>query len=133
MRRECGKDYAAAVKNARDLIRKGKADEPRADLRGFSPRRFLSLALPESVEAKLFDYDGPLRHFSSLRLPVLAFFGSREGYACRAVFEMGEILGERSRSEHFEYFTISGGDHSFRGLEPLTARRAFDWLKTVLP
>ncbi|MBP7275094.1 MAG: alpha/beta fold hydrolase [Kiritimatiellae bacterium] len=128
VRRDGGARYASLVRMARGLADGPDADRPDARLNGFSPRRFLSIALPESAEARLFDYDGRMTAFASLRLPILAAFGTREQYACRPVREMGEILGARCRSEDFEFHLVTGGDHSFHGREELTMRRVMEWI-----
>lgn len=134
VRRESGTHYSADVRHARAQVRRGgpAADRPDARLRGFSPRRFLSIALPHAPEARLFDYGGRLADFASLRLPILAVFGTREKYACQPVEEMGEILGARSRSDAFEFHLVPGGDHSFRGLETATVRRCLGWIRGQL-
>lgn len=132
VRRECGRSHAAMVRRARARVERGVGDRPDPQLRGFSARRFLSLALPESVEAQLFDYNGPMARFASLRLPILAVFGTREEYACRPVAEMGERLGSLSRTDAFEFHLVPGADHSYRPHEDATARRMLAWLQPHL-
>jgi pimeloyl-ACP methyl ester carboxylesterase len=132
-RRETGRRYSAALRRAATRVAAGKGDAPDPCCRGFSARRFLSLARPGATEAELFNYDGPLRVFSGLRLPVLALFGTREEYACRPVTEMGKILGSHSRSEDFEFFVIPQADHSFRRHETTTVARIFDWIRRHSP
>ena len=134
VRRQTGRKYAADVRYARARVRKGGPGADRSDpkLSGFSPRRFLSIALPGSPEARIFDYSGRLTAFASLRLPILAVFGTQEKYACRPVEEMGEILGARSRSDAFEFHLVPGGDHSFRSLEGPTVRRCLQWIQAHL-
>ena len=130
VRRECGPRYASMVRHARARTLAGGPDADRPDprLNGFGARRFLSIATPEAVEARLFDYGGRMATFASLRLPILAVFGTREGYACRPVEEMGEILGARCRSDDFEFHLVPGGDHSFHGREEPTMRRVMEWI-----
>jgi pimeloyl-ACP methyl ester carboxylesterase len=132
VRRECGRAHATMIRRARAQVERGEGDRPDPRLRGFSPRRFLSLALPDSLEAQLFDYSGPMRRFASLRLPVLAVFGTREEYACRPVAEMGERLGTLSRAEAFEFHLVPGADHSYKPHEQTAVRRMLAWLQAHL-
>jgi pimeloyl-ACP methyl ester carboxylesterase len=97
-RRDLGARYRYWLHRARRLVQAGRGDTLLPMLyEKFSAHRFLGIADPRSLEAQLFNYDGALRHFRSIRCPVLAFFGTREEFACRPVAEMGEALRQRTR------------------------------------
>ena len=129
-RRDLGKKYGYWLNHARRLVKQGKGKTLLPMLyEKFSAKRFLSIADPRSTEAQLFDYNGTMRHFRSIRCPILAFLGAREEYACQPVPQMGETLRSKTRSENFHFFAVSGGDHGFHGHTRATARRALRWLR----
>jgi dienelactone hydrolase len=95
---------------------------------GFTARRILSIADPEAVEAQLFHYEGRLRVFSRLALPMLVLFGTREEYACMPLRGMGERLRAATSSRRFAFKSIQGADHGFHGHEAETAEAVFAFL-----
>lgn len=132
-RRDLGRSYAYWLTRARRLVQQGKGKTLLPMLyEKFSAKRFLSIADPRSTEAQLFNYHGPMRHFRSIRCPILAFLGTREEYACQPVWQMGEILRDKTRSSNFHFFAVPGGDHGFHGHERATAARALRWLQQNL-
>jgi pimeloyl-ACP methyl ester carboxylesterase len=132
-RRDLGRRYNHWIRHARRLVKRGQGQTLLPMLyEKFSARRFLSIADPQSVEAQLFNYGGAMRHFRSIRCPILAFLGTREEYACQPVQQMGEILRAKTRSENFHFFAVPGGDHGFHGHERATAARALRWLQQNL-
>ena len=131
-RRDLGKKYSYWVNHARKLVKQGKGDTLLPMLyEKFSAHRFLSIADPQSVEAQLLDYNGAMRHFRSIRCPVLAFLGTEEQFACMPVKRMGEILREKTRSENFHFFLVPGGDHGLHGHTRAAAHRALRWLRGI--
>ncbi len=98
---------------------------------GFSARRFLSIADPDSLEARIFQYDGGLRVFSRLTLPMLVLFGTREEYACLPLAGMEARLKAATASRHFVFKAIRGADHGFHGHERETADAVTAFLKPV--
>ncbi len=129
-RRDLGRRYTFWLKHARQLVKRGQGKTLLPMLyEKFSARRFLSIADPQSVEAQLFNYAGLLRHFRTIRCPILAFLGTREEFACQPVRQMGEILRAKTHSENFHFFAVRGGDHGFHGHERATVARALRWLQ----
>ena len=129
-RRDLGARYACWLRRGRRLVSQGRGNTLLPMLyEKFSARRFLSIADPRSVEAQLFHYDGPLRHFRAIRCPVLAFLGTREEFACRPVAEMGTILRRVTRARPFHFFNVPGADHGFHGREAATVKRVLHWLQ----
>ncbi|NCC49742.1 MAG: alpha/beta fold hydrolase [Spartobacteria bacterium] len=131
-RRDIGKRADYWLKKAHALVRERKGDTllP-AECLGFTAKRFLSVADPTKLESKIFNYAGPLTHFSRVTAPTLVLFGSEEEYACIPVEKMGDILKNKSSSAHFTFHTIPGADHGFHGQEKQTARYMYTWLKSV--
>jgi len=129
-RRELQRRHGFWVARARRLVAAGRGAErlPPA-CKGFTARRFLSAADPRQAEAALFDYAGPMRLYRRIAGPVLAFFGTREEYACLPVQAMGRILREKSRSRRFAFAVVRGANHGFRGHERATVRLVLRWLQ----
>ena len=129
-RKQLGRSFNSWVKKAQEMEKEGRGNEllpPKCN--GFSARRFLDVSIPSRLEASVFDYEGPLKHFRALTLPVLAMFGSEEEFVVMPVDEMGAILKAKTRATPFRYVTIEGGDHSFRGCEAETVRLTMRWIK----
>lgn len=117
-RRMLGRKYAARVRTALALEAAGRGGvRMPPDCQQFTARRFLSVADRDRTEAALFDYDGPMRAWRRLRVPVLVLFGTREEYACLPVREMVRRLAARTTCPDFESLLIRGVDHGFHGRE----------------
>ena len=131
-RRDLGARYAYWLRRARGLVRQGRGGTLLPMLyEKFSAHRFLSIADPRSVEAQVFNYDGPLRHFRAIRCPLLAFLGTHEEFACRPVAEMGAILRQATRARPFHFFAVPGADHGFHGREAATVQRVLRWVRAL--
>ncbi|MDD2235682.1 MAG: alpha/beta fold hydrolase [Kiritimatiellae bacterium] len=126
--RDAGRSFNRWVKRAHHLVEEGRGDTlmPPQCL-GFSARRYLSVADPARTEAKIFNYEGQLTHFSRVTCPILLLFGSAEEYSCLPVETMHAILRKASRSIRFEDHIIPGADHGFHGCEAETTRRILTW------
>ncbi len=137
LRRDLGAaGMARMTARARRRVRAGQGDEPVSEgdglpefCRAFSARRFLSIADPDRVEARLFHYEGDLRLFSRLRLPMLVLFGSREEFACLPLPAMRDRLHAATRSGRFEFAIIRGADHGFHGHERAAADAVIGFLR----
>lgn len=131
VRREAGPRYHRWIKRARMLVKTGRAH---TTLRGrgclgFSARRFLSVADPKQIEARLFDMDGALREFSRIDIPILVALPLREQYACIPIPEMARRLKAVTRAKPFGVELIPRADHSFHGHETEAAQKILRWLK----
>lgn len=131
-RRDLGRYYTRWITRARQLVRTGKGDVrlPSCCL-NFSARRFLSAAAPGSVEANLFRFDGGLRIFRRLELPILAVFPEKEQYACIPVQQMAAKLLEVSMSPALHSAIIPDADHSFHGQEERCVKTCLRWIKKL--
>jgi len=132
-KRDLGRDYSRWLKRAGQLVADGKGDTrlPPCCL-NFSAHRFLSAVDPDEIEANLFRFDGDMRIFRQLKLPILAVFPEQEQYACMPVKKMAEILRAKSTSTEFHSILIPDADHSFHGQEETCVRNCIRWLKNFL-
>jgi pimeloyl-ACP methyl ester carboxylesterase len=145
-----GDDYAIVLRDmgaralarlagwARDRIAAGRGEDPLPTGRGapemcagFTARRFLSISEPRQTEAGLFQYDGPMRVFSRLTLPMLVLFGDREEFACLPPAVMGDRLREKTASRLFLFSIIPGADHGFHGKERETAAAVTAFIRSL--
>ncbi len=126
-RKELGRRWNGLVGRARTLVRarKGKTYDESLP---FAPARFLSIADPGRVEARLFNYDGALREFASVTAPIYVAFGTKDEGAVKPASEYIRILRERTGSRKFGSLLISGARHSFRGHEDELSRETMKWL-----
>lgn len=128
-RSELGKKYFQRLEKAKRWVSKGwKNRALPADCKFFTASRWLSIADRKQVEARLFDFAGPLREFSKITCPVLALFPADEQYACIPVREMAAILQKRTGSRKFKALIVTRADHSFHGAEKIAAKKVLDWL-----
>ncbi len=128
-RRDLGPRYGYWVRRARQLVEEGKGDTrlPAACL-GFEAARFLSVAIRDELEASLFDFEGPMKHFRRIATPMLALFPAEEQFACIPVEEMADILEAKTRSADFERVVIPDADHSFHGQEKPAVLAISRWI-----
>lgn len=126
-RRNLGKRWKGMVERARALSRtkSGNVYNPKFP---FSPARFLSVADPRRIEARLFNYDGSLAEFSGIRTPMYVVFGTRDEGAVKPVRDYISILWENTSSDNFGSLIIKNARHSFSGYEDTVARAVTAWL-----
>jgi len=129
-KKRLGKKFGAVVRLCKTLVRRRKGDETRKEIpRGFSAQRFLSVADPGRVETRLFDYEGPLKEFSSITTPMFAAFGSKEEYAVKQVKTYLDLLEKRTTSKRFTKRIVKNADHGFWKHEHEVADAVVDWLQ----
>lgn len=128
VRRDLGASYLQWLERARAWISKGWTGRRLpAKCLGFAPLRFLSVADPRQLEARLFNFDGQLREFRAIRAPILALFPEREQFACIPVGAMAARLRACTRSRRFAAAIVPGADHSFHGAEAAAVTAILDW------
>ncbi len=128
-----GKRFSATVKQCRRYLRTRRGNEIGGKSTSFfSPRRFLSVADLAYAEARLFNYNGPLSEFGSIKTPICALFGSKEEYALMPVGKYISILEKRSSSRLFAGRVINGAGHSFEGYEAETASSVVKFARRAL-
>ncbi len=130
-RRRLGKKYLRERKVCAALIKSGRGKIIAPDSSGFSAQRLDSLINPSRVEARLYDYNGKLKEFGSLKIPILAVFGDEEENAIKSVGKYLELLDSKSSSRRFNGLLIYGANHSFEGKELELVRSAEAWLEKL--
>lgn len=130
VRRDLGRAYERRMAQARRWVARGWTSRKLpASCLGFTAPRFLSVADPRQLEARLFNFEGPLTEFRSLRTPILALLPAQEEFACLPVPAMAERLRRRTRSRRFHAAIVPDADHSFHGAEAAATRVLLDWLQ----
>lgn len=130
-RRDLGRRFDAVVARARALVTAGRGREPIAGMHEvFSARRFLGIADRTRAEAAVFDYERPMRAFRSLRVPVLALFGSREEFAVMPGTQMLARLAALHPLGRVATRTVPGADHGFHRREAAVAATVRSWIST---
>ena len=127
-KKELGRRFDGIVNKCKKLVRQGRGKTfgviPSSI---FSAKRFLSVADLKNVEARLFDYGGPLKEVCSIKAPILAIFGSRDQYTTEPVRKYMETLKRKRGTKPFTYTIIRGAKHSFDGHEEEMAKIASGW------
>lgn len=129
-KRDLGRNYTRWLNRARQLAAKGKGETRLPpNCLNFSARRFISAVDPNETEANLFCFDGDMRIFSRLKLPLLAVLPEMEQYACIPVSDMADRLKVKSGSSRMDCALIPDADHSFHGQEEICVKVCLNWLR----
>ncbi len=131
-KRDLGKAHSSWVKKAKRLVKAGRGDTILPKCNGFAAHRFLSVADESQIEAQLFNFNGPIRHYRKVSIPVLALLPEKEQYACIPISGAEKILRANSCSQKFDSVIIPEADHSFHGCEPAASRATFRWLNQTM-
>jgi pimeloyl-ACP methyl ester carboxylesterase len=131
-KKNLGRRFNSTIDMCKRLVRQGKGKTLDVVPSGLSAKRFLSAVDLSNVEARLFDYNGPLKEIRDIKAPVLAIFGSKEESALRPVKEYMEILERRRAGKPFSYSIINGAKHSFKKHEDDVAEIASCWITKQL-
>jgi pimeloyl-ACP methyl ester carboxylesterase len=132
-RKELGKNLKRIFALSNKLVKQKKGDTMIENALGFSAQRLQSVINLDRVEARLFNYNGGLKEFSSIKVPILAIFGSKEEYKTKPVERCLKILEEKTNSKSFSRLIIPGATHSFVKKEDEFAIPMMKWLKKILP
>ncbi len=131
-RKELGRDFGRVGRLCRRMMASGKGNAVASDRIGFSAQRLNSVTDLKRAEARIFGYGEPLKEFGSLRIPILAVFGSREEYAFMPVRKYLGILESKTPSMGFEGRIIGGANHSFDGHEAELANCVNSWIERIM-
>lgn len=132
-KRDFGKNFKKIQKLSGKMAASKKKNELVPNSGSYlSAQRLYSLMNPKSIEARLFDYEGNLKEFSSIRVPMYAAFGDKEEYAIENVAKSLKKLDKKTRSVAFTYSVIKGADHSFTGKFEVLGNELRRWLKTLV-
>jgi alpha-beta hydrolase superfamily lysophospholipase len=126
-KRDLGTHFDTIVSKCKWLIKAKEGGKTEGMPRGFSARRFLSVSDLKNAEARLFDYDGPLKEVGSIKAPMLAIFGSRDETAIKPVKKYMETLKSKRAGKPFSFAIIRGAKHSFGKHEDDVAKIASKW------
>ena len=95
----------------------------------FSAGRFASFADLKNVEARIFNYDSPrMKEFGTVRVPILAVFGTREENAVKPVRDYLMMLAANTKSRDFTGALVKGADHGFDGKEAELSSLVAKWI-----
>ncbi len=132
-KKELGRKFNSAVLTAKKMMKDRQADKPlQYSWQGFSARRFLSVADTKNVEARLFNYGGPLREFSAIKLPILAVLGSKEEWLWTPAKNYAKLLAKKASSMQFDSSIIDGANHGMYGKEAELAKVVAKWTGKLL-
>ena len=122
-----GKRFNTVVKMCKKLVQLKKGRSFKRVPLGFSAKRFLSVADLKNVEARLFNYNGPLKEICQVRAPVLALFGSADPLAPKPTKRYMELLKTRRGINPFQYALIKDAKHNFGRRSDDAAKIASEW------
>ncbi len=124
--------FKTKVRICRKMVRNKQGNKQSDQIpRGFSAKRFLSIADTRNAEARIFDYSGRLKEFSSIKTPIYAVFGSREEYAVKPVAEYLEMLKNKTHSRFYNHSVIKNANHSFVGYEIRVSQDTLAWISKL--
>ena len=126
-----GKNLDFVMKACMTMIRSHQEDDIAPDQSGYSAQRLDSVIDLSRVEARLFDYDGPLKEFATLTTPMLAIFGKKEENTIKPVGECLDILAKKTSSKRFGKLLIPDAMHSFEGKEEELVRKVENWIRRL--
>lgn len=127
-RADLGRNFNKVAKLSRMMVARGKGNETHSLIpSGFSAQRFDSTVNLKRIEARILNYDGPLKEFASIKVPILAMFGTKEEFAVKRVRACLKILEGKSKSENYRWHVVKGANHSFKGREAELARLIARW------
>lgn len=112
-----------ANKNTQAMVPQWMAFSPM-----FSAGVFLTVADPNSLSGRIFDYSGRLAEIRSMHLPVLAIFGSEDDYQIDPDEKLGVL---RKRLKECDTILIKQGTHGFVGCEKELSVSIGKWLENI--
>lgn len=131
-----GKDFVKTLKLAEDMVKNKSSDDfmptGLAGLPVISAARFVSLCSTSSTEADLFDYNGEMNEISTITLPILAVFGSRDIYLTMSPEKTLGILKSKAGKAECEIAVTKSAPHNFRDYEKQLVQLIDKWLGELL-
>lgn len=129
------KKHKESVQLARKLVRAGKGRElmpPKAEPSYFSAKRYYDLYSGSSVEASVFNYEGPMTAVQKIKTPMLAILGSKEEFAAMSPRKMLKVLDGKMKHPYSRTALIKGADHCFCLQEEEVETAVSKWLKNLV-
>ena len=131
-KRELGSRFSEAIKIANAMDKHGKGDRLTPSwISQYTAKRFLSYAVKNNPEARIFNYDSKMNEFGAVRIPVLAIFGSKDKHIVKSAKMMLSTLEKKSGSRYFKKKLIRGADHNFNGKQRTVAKTVIAWAERV--
>ena len=131
-----GKETDKIFKNVEDLVKNNKAGDymPKGllDLPIISAGRLYSLLSPFQIESGLFDYYGEMKELGSIKLPILAVFGSKDMYLTMSAEKTLKILKSKASKSKCDTAIIEDAPHNFRDYEKQLVEIIGKWLENVI-
>ncbi len=124
------KNYEKNLRIAKKMVREGNGNKllPK-EISNFSARRYLSFADPKNVEAKLFNYNGRMFHFSKIKEPFFVLFGENDIFAEKKAEDCFEKMRKISKSKKLETCIVPKADHCYFGKEKIVAKKIKEYLE----
>ncbi len=129
------KKFKEWLQIARRMVRSGKGKElmpAEVEPSYFSAKRYYELYRPGSIEGNLFNYEGKLRSVSKIKVPILAFLGSREEFAAMPPRKMLKILDNKYVHPYSKGVLIRDADHCFCMQEEEVEAVVSRWLRRLV-
>lgn len=139
-------DYAGAVKKyglpkirklvtmSRALLKSGKGDDLLSQKiwagEPDTPRRFISLYTPDSVEQSIFSHFEPNKKakiLSAVRVPILAILAEKDEFADRSAGVIVQWFETHTRAP-LQSLVAKGATHGFKEVEDSVAKAMTDWI-----
>jgi pimeloyl-ACP methyl ester carboxylesterase len=130
-RRGLGSRHARMRRVCARMIRSGKGNTPVPGGSGLSAQRLDSLTNPKRIESRLFNYDGELKEFGSIKTPILAVFGAKEEYTIKRVGRCLDLLEGKAGSKRFTSLLIPDANHAFDGKERELVKKVEGWMREL--
>ncbi|MFH0875730.1 MAG: alpha/beta fold hydrolase [archaeon] len=122
------KKYNEAIKIAKDMISEGKGQEPVPQWMQYYPmlsaNMFIQVSDPTSTSARIIHTNGKLSELKSIKIPILAVFGSKDDYQKNPNDKL-KALEEKTKCETL---LIKDANHWFSGTENLIASEICKWI-----
>jgi pimeloyl-ACP methyl ester carboxylesterase len=124
--------YEESLNIAREMVRQNKKLNPVPGWMAFFPQlsanTFLSIADPESLSGRIFDYSGNFKELKNSNLPKLFIFGSKDLYV-KNVKKKSKVLKKEAENSIIQ--VIDRSDHWFSGFEDKLAATIENWIKNL--
>ncbi len=130
VKRYLGKEYPEVMKNIAKMIRNGKTDDfmPKwtVTLPIISAGRLNSLCDTESIEARMFNYDGKLEELRSIDSNMLVIIAGNDKYLTMPAEKTADVI--KSKINRCVVEVVQDAPHNFRGYEEELVKRIDKWM-----
>lgn len=134
LKKYSGENFEKDLIEARDMVAQDRGEEllPRKirDWYYVSAKSFIDEFSPDS-KANIFPIfgNGNFEKLDNIKIPILAFFGSKEDLCVYSPREDLRIITEHLKNPQSETVIIDGANHTYLGYENQIASLVIDWLE----